>query len=260
MTNWKIEPRFSDFFRNLNHIEQKLDDVIQYVNFLRDIERPVILMKDGSLLLLFRLDGIDYEGLSEEIKEDFSYFARSALEQLPDEGAGFMLSNILIRDTPKPDPLIDNPDATPIIRFAREKKQAFWNDVIQNSFSNRILCGLRYFPVEEKIESIKEEEAFALATDEQIKARRNVLEKLKESNEALATDDEASALHLQAMQNRIQMEIAAMMLDTNLVEQRQRRLDEEINNYFMELQEMLREAQQNDAQNIEYILNTTTTN
>jgi parvulin-like peptidyl-prolyl isomerase len=61
------------------------------------------------------------------------------------------------------------------------------------------------------------------------------------------------------MQNRIQMEIVAMMLDTNLVEQRQRRLEQELNNYFMELQEMLREAQQNDARNIEYILESTTT-
>ena len=43
------------------------------------------------MLILFELAGLDYEGLSEEEKEQFSYYARTALEQLPDEGAGFML-------------------------------------------------------------------------------------------------------------------------------------------------------------------------
>ena len=145
-----MEPRFRDFFRNLNRTEQKLDDVIQYIDFLNGVERPVILMKDGSLVILFRLDGLEYEGLSEDEKEDFSHIARSALEQLPDEGAGFMLSNLLIRDTPKPAPMIGNPEAPPLIQVAREKRQDFWNGVIPNSFSNRILCGLRYFPVGQK--------------------------------------------------------------------------------------------------------------
>ena len=150
MSNWNIQPRFRDFYRNLIQEEQKLDDVIQYVDFLQDCKHPIILMKDGSLLILFQLDGFDYEGLSEESKEDFSYAARSALEQLPDEGAGFMISNLLIRDTPKPVPLVTNPAAPQLIRFIQGKKQAYWNDLISKSFSNRILCGLRYFPVGRK--------------------------------------------------------------------------------------------------------------
>ncbi len=68
-----------------------------------------------------------------------------ALEQLPDEGTGFMLSNLLIRDTLQPLPLRKNPEAHPLIQFVQAKKQAFWDDLVTRSFRNRILCGLRYF-------------------------------------------------------------------------------------------------------------------
>ena len=61
-----------------------------------------------------------------------------------------MLSNLLIRDTPKPLPLRKNPDAPPLIQFVQAKKQAFWDDLISKSFGNRILCGLRYFPPKKK--------------------------------------------------------------------------------------------------------------
>ena len=139
--------RFSDIYRNINRVEQRLGNVILYIDFLPDCEFPVILLKDGSVLALFSLNGLDYEGLSIEQRESYSYYIRSALEQLPDEGAGFMLSNILVRDTPKPMPLVSNPAAPELIQFVQGKKQAFWNDLILQSFSNRIVCGLRYFPV-----------------------------------------------------------------------------------------------------------------
>lgn len=136
--------RFRDLMRDINRYEQKLENVLLYVDFM-DHEFPVILLKDGSLLTLFQLAGLDYEGLSEDEKEQFSHYARVALEQLPDEGAGFMLSNLLIRDTPQPLPLLKSPAAHPLIQFLQERKQAFWDDLVVNSFGNRILCGLRYF-------------------------------------------------------------------------------------------------------------------
>jgi len=86
--------RYRDLMRNITSVEQKLDNVLLYIDFLPN-KKP-ILLKDGSLLMLFQLDGLDYEGLSEERKEEFSHYARTALELLPDEGAGFMLSNLLI--------------------------------------------------------------------------------------------------------------------------------------------------------------------
>lgn len=137
--------RFRDLMRNINRHEQKLENVLLYVDFL-DHELPIILLKDGSLLVLFQLSGVDYEGLSEAQKEQFSHYARVALEQLPEEGAGFMLSNLLIRDTPQPAPLRKNSEAPPLIRFVQSRKQTFWDSLISRSYGNRILCGLRYFP------------------------------------------------------------------------------------------------------------------
>jgi type IV secretory pathway VirB4 component len=141
--------RYRDLLKDVNRHEQKLENALLYVDFLNH-ELPVILLKDGSLLILFKLSGLDYEGLSEDQKEQFSHFTRVAFEQLPNEGEGFMLSNLLIRDTPQPLPLRRNPKAPPLIQFVQSKKQAFWDDLISKSFGNKILCGLRYFPPKKK--------------------------------------------------------------------------------------------------------------
>ena len=137
--------RFRDLLRNITQYEQKLENVLLYVDFLPDHALPLILMKDGGLLVLFELGGLDYEGLSEEDKRQFSYYTHTALEQLPDEGAGFMLSNLLVRDTPEPIPLKSNPHAHPLIQFVQDNKQRFWDGIVARSFGNRIFCSLRYF-------------------------------------------------------------------------------------------------------------------
>ena len=136
--------RFHDLLKDIHKVEQKLENVLLYVDFL-DHPLPIILLKDGSLLILFEISGVDYEGLSEEDKQQFSYYSRTALEQLPDEGNGFMLSNLLVRDTPDIIPLKRNPSAHPLIQYVHDKKQSFWDRTIQESFGNRIFCGLRYF-------------------------------------------------------------------------------------------------------------------
>ena len=41
--------RFRDLMRNINRYEQKLENVLLYVDFLEH-ELPIILLKDGSLL------------------------------------------------------------------------------------------------------------------------------------------------------------------------------------------------------------------
>ena len=177
--------RISDLLRDVNRHEQKLENVLLYVDYLNHA-LPIILLKDGSLLVLFQLSGLDYEGLSEEQKEQFSHYTRAAFEQLPDEGAGFMLSNLLIRDTPQPLPLRKNPNAPPLIQFVQAKKQAFWDDLISKSFGNRILCGLRYFPPKKKEPGwgllIQESKLFRFYL-EQI---RNAVEKLEQGYLALA--------------------------------------------------------------------------
>ena len=67
--------RFRDLARDINRHEQKLENVLLYFDFI-DHDVPVILLKDGSLLVLFQLAGLDYEGLSEDEKEQFSHYAR----------------------------------------------------------------------------------------------------------------------------------------------------------------------------------------
>jgi len=138
--------RFIDYFGNYIRTEQKLEDVVLYYDFVPNSKLPMIFMKDHSIEVLFQIEGLDYEGLSEEQRDDYSHFARTALELLPNEGLGYMLSNLLIRDTAKPIPLISNPDAPELIQFVQGKKQEFWNKRIQESYANNILCGLRYYP------------------------------------------------------------------------------------------------------------------
>jgi len=138
--------RFIDYFGNYIRTEQKLEDVVLYYDFVPNSKLPMIFMKDHSIEVLFQIEGLDYEGLSEEQRDDYSHFARTALELLPNEGLGYMLSNLLIRDPAKPIPLISNPDAPELIQFVQGKKQEFWNKLIQKSYANKILCGLRYYP------------------------------------------------------------------------------------------------------------------
>jgi type IV secretory pathway VirB4 component len=178
--------RIRDLLRDVNRYEQKLENVLLYVDFLKH-ELPIILLKDGSLLVLFQISGLDYEGLSEDQKEQFSHYARAAFEQMPDEGAGFMLSNLLIRDTPRPLPLRKNPNAPPLIQFVQSKKQGFWDDLIAKSFGNRILCGLRYYPPKKKdprwVILIQESKLFRFYL-EQI---RTALDKLEQGYLAIAS-------------------------------------------------------------------------
>ena len=79
--------------------------------------------------------------MSGAIAQGFIYISgndcvRSALEQLPNEGAGFMLSNLLIRDTHKPVHPASAPDDMPLfIQFLHEKKQAFLDTQFANGGS-----------------------------------------------------------------------------------------------------------------------------
>ena len=142
--------KYSKVFGNYTLVEQKLENLLLYYDFVPNSKLPMILMKDGSIIVLFKIDGVDYEILHEEKREDYSHFIRTAHELLPNEGLGFMVSNLLIRDTANPIPLVRHPEAPELIQYVHEKKQAFWNDIIKKSYSNRILCGLRYFPAEQK--------------------------------------------------------------------------------------------------------------
>ena len=139
--------RYSDL---TDKSEQKFEDLLLYADFVPDNDLPIIILDDGSFLVLFQIDCTDYEGSSEEPREDYSQYTRAALELLPNKGAGFILSNLLIKDTVRPIPLIGNPAALELIQFIQGKKQGLCAERIQKNYSDKILCGLSYHPIDIK--------------------------------------------------------------------------------------------------------------
>jgi len=138
--------RYRDLYRRLDRVEQKLDNLLLYLDFFPNVHGlPAILMKDGAVVVLFRLAGIDYEGLGEAEKEQFSYYARTALEQLPDDGRGFMLTNLLLREPAHLQPLAPGQTTNPVLQFLQAQKQAFWSDQARRSYQNQVVGALRYF-------------------------------------------------------------------------------------------------------------------
>ena len=143
-----MKPNYRLLVQNLLKQEQKLDNLLLYVDFYpaaADGFHP-ILLKDGAMICLWELSGVDYEGLSEVDKEMFAYFLRCALEQLPDDGRGYMISNTLLR-VPARAPQLDpgGADAPGVVRFVQERKQEFWEQIAGASYENRLYYCLRYY-------------------------------------------------------------------------------------------------------------------
>jgi type IV secretory pathway VirB4 component len=146
-----IHPKFWANYNSLKLIRDNhlgFQHFLKYRIFLPDTKLPIIFLNDSSLLILFCLDGIDYTSLSEEQREKKIDHLRYSIKLLSEDDVGFSLSNLTIRDTPKPMPLNYKDDAPPLIQFVGGKRQAFWDELFSKSFSNRILCSLRYRPVD----------------------------------------------------------------------------------------------------------------
>ena len=122
---------------------------------------------------------MDYEELYGEQRDDYSHYARTAMELLPNKGLDFTLSNLLIKGTANPIPLISNPTAPELIQYVQGKKQEFWNNRVQKSYSNKIFCGLRYFQADRKKPdwktNISEEKLFKFHAD-RFNSAANMLE------------------------------------------------------------------------------------
>jgi len=139
--------RFLTTYRNLKKDlqggEQKLDDILLYVDFLENkYDLPAILLKDGAVMLLFEITGVDHEKLSAEEREACSRLLRTAFTQMD---RGVVVSNFLNRDIRNCHPLKENDNAPEIIRFLQTRKQKFWNGVSADSFSNTIFGSIRYW-------------------------------------------------------------------------------------------------------------------
>ena len=139
-----ISSTYRTLFSSLRRIEQNMDNVLLFFDFYDcgHAEFEPILMKDGALIVLFRLSGMDYEGISEEERDQLSYYVRGACEQL---GPGFTLDNFLIRRQADFITLKDSETCPEIIRFIQGKKEEFWREICENSLENELLFCLRYY-------------------------------------------------------------------------------------------------------------------
>jgi len=108
---------------------------------------------------------------------------------------------------------------------------------------------------EEKIESIKKEEALSIELEERDKEQRQALEQLRATSAEISTKDDIAATELQVLSNNILLELAKIQAENNLMEQRRRRIEQELQSLLAELQQAEIEARENDDANYEHIFN-----
>jgi hypothetical protein len=124
-----------------------LQDCLKFSHFLPGAKLPVILLDDRSLVVLFRLEGIDPTANSVNLQPgELDEHLRSSIESLSIDGARFSLSCLTIRSASRPRELTHRDDAPSLIQFVGCTKQKFWADRFSKCFSHRILCSLRYLP------------------------------------------------------------------------------------------------------------------
>jgi len=136
-------------YSDLRKVEQSMDNVLLYYDFYdsEGMDFSPILMKDGAVIALFRIGGMDYEGISEEEREQLSYYIRGACEQL---GPGFTLENYLVRGPAKFIELKQNENSPEIINYIQKKKEEFWRIRCDNALENELLFCIRYYRSKKK--------------------------------------------------------------------------------------------------------------
>ncbi|MBN1199214.1 MAG: ATP-binding protein, partial [Bacteroidales bacterium] len=141
---------YRDLYRNYRKVETKLDNILLYVDFLYNRyeaaelnKKPVIILKDRSLLLIYKVTGLDYEGLSEEEKEQLSYKIRIAIEKLD---KGFTVESYLIREKVDCIQVKKNPNAPDIINYVQQQKQVFWQEIADRTYKTSLYLTVKYTP------------------------------------------------------------------------------------------------------------------
>ena len=129
--------------------EQKLDNIILYYDFLfpflkvkKKIERlPFVLLKDGYILCMAKLKGLDYENLSDKEKEKLSYFIKIAFEKLD---KGFEIESYFINRKSDKLNLKTNNNAPEIINYVQKKKLKYWQEIGSKSYSTELYISILY--------------------------------------------------------------------------------------------------------------------
>ena len=112
---------------------------------------------------------------------------------------------------------------------------------------------------EEHVESLIKEEALTRDLEQRSAERRNTLARLRDTNADLSTgSDEISAGQQAALTNSILLELAAIQVETSILEQRLRATQQEQQNLIAQMKQLELEARESDALNLEHIITTTT--
>ncbi len=139
-------PTYNDLIRTFRKKEQKLATVLQYVDFLpfRIVgDLPVIIQKDGSFLMLFECEGIDYEGSSVQDQELASHYIAKAFEKLE---PGFVIESLVVRSKAKI-PEITLMEGSPrIAAYLKERKDRFWKKEADKTYSSRLILTFKMKP------------------------------------------------------------------------------------------------------------------
>jgi hypothetical protein len=109
---------------------------------------------------------------------------------------------------------------------------------------------------EEKLENIKKEEALAEELEKRGQERRKAIEDLRETNKDLSGQED-SATHLQALNNQILLELAALQAEASAIERQRMRNALDMDNLNRELERLAAVAQENESQAWEWFFNTT---
>ncbi len=139
-------PTYSDMIRTFRRKEQKLASVLQYVDFLPYHivgDLPVIIQKDGSLLVLFDCEGVDYEGSSMQEQELASHYVAKAFEKLE---PGFVAESLVIRKKATIPEIATMDGAPRIATYLKERKEQFWRKEAENTYSSRIILTFKMKP------------------------------------------------------------------------------------------------------------------
>ena len=112
---------------------------------------------------------------------------------------------------------------------------------------------------EEHVENMIREEALMRDLEQRSVERRETLERFRNTNAGLSTgSDEMNAGQQAALTNSILLELAAIQIETGIIEQRLRASQQDQQNLIAQMKQLELEARENDALNLEHIISSTT--
>jgi type IV secretory pathway VirB4 component len=136
---------YKELWRSWKSTETKLSNLLLFVDFMyeSDVEPPIIVNKDGSVILIAEIEGKDYDGLSVDEANQISHVLKQSLELLEER---FEVDVYYKREQMKPVSLFYTPESPDIVKFLQQKKQVFWDAYSNFTYKGSIYVALKYIP------------------------------------------------------------------------------------------------------------------